>query len=314
MTQNEVFLQRLAYIKHLWLQAEEQAQQTEPFCGFALLPMQDAIEMFLLTGIAKKGCKSGTNDSFDKIWETLDKKVGLTQQTVIRQLNKARVDLKHHSVFPSNSQVNEFVIHARTFLNENTLNVFDIEFEQISLADLIVSDEIREHLKKAEKFQLEQKFSDSVAESAIAFAKLTTNLNKETRNKNNRINPISDFYDTLNSLKIHPEYSTFGGGSSREMKCTQSLAKQTQNFLDLEKDNARKMDAFLLLHAIGIPYGRYIRFQFITPNVRQSFNGAYNVPIILPEVTNSASVQFCISFVVECALKVQGFILQLKNI
>lgn len=316
MNQNEVYLQKLTYIKYLWLQAEEQALQPEPFCGYALLSMQDAIEMFLITGNLKYDTtynpdKKG-NNSFVDIFEALEKKISdttgmnLTQKATIITVNKARVSMKHYVQFPNLITLKEYLVHARTFFIENTPTVFGYSFDSVTLSDLILNDSVREHIKMAEEYMELGKYSESVRESAFGLSKLLRNFDQDSKGESGFMNTISDLESIMRGVKISPEYITHGSGSSREMNCTKSLAKQTNNFLDRTKKLAIEMDKFIRLSAIGVSYGKYSRFNMIAPlvsswNIREE---VYQNPNII--LTNF-STQFCISFVVDCALKSQSF-------
>ena len=307
-----IYLQRLTYIKFLWLQAEEQARQAEPFCNFALLSMQDAIEMFIHTGILKHNAKKNLKDGFEIMWNSLNEKLlvnhrSLTQKPSILQVNSARVSLKHHSTFPSVQQLNEYVVFVKTFFKENTPLVFDVEFDSISLADLIINEEIREHIKKAELYLSTKSYNESVTESALGMRKLIDYFNEKARSQSGYRNSISDLRSIIKDVRINPDYQTLGSGASKEMNCTRSLSKQTENFLKKTEEVIEKIDAFIRLNALGIPYGKYVRFNSIVPEIRYYLDGHYKVQKYDLNISDSNEVQFCISFVVESALKEQSF-------
>lgn len=64
--EKEVVLQRLSYIKYLYLKGEEQARQAEVVAGFSILAFHDAIEMFLMLMYEYLDCGN------DKNYKTID--------------------------------------------------------------------------------------------------------------------------------------------------------------------------------------------------------------------------------------------------
>ena len=63
---------RLAFIRYLYTQAFEQADQPEPFCAASVLSFHDAIEMFLGLACEDKDVSVPVSINFMQYWERLD--------------------------------------------------------------------------------------------------------------------------------------------------------------------------------------------------------------------------------------------------
>jgi hypothetical protein len=61
------------------------------------------------------------------------------------------------------------MITAKNFLEENTTLIFNIDINELSLADLINSKNARKHLKISERFLRENKFSEALDSVSLAF-------------------------------------------------------------------------------------------------------------------------------------------------
>src|ERR687898_482195 len=61
----------------------------------------------------------------------------LTQRETMRKLNDARGQLKHKGVIPSKSVIDSAYRDVTNFFLENTLSLFQIQFESISMANFV---------------------------------------------------------------------------------------------------------------------------------------------------------------------------------
>ena len=125
----------------------EQSVQKGTFAGFSILSFHDCTEMFLLLVAENKGDKVD-DMSFMQFW---DKYSDLTLKESMRKLKDRRVNIKHKGLFPSQSDVEESRITITQFFRENVKVQFGLEFDEISLADLIEYHNINGYIRKAEE-------------------------------------------------------------------------------------------------------------------------------------------------------------------
>lgn len=145
-------MQRLALIKHLYRLGRDQARQPQPQRACAVLTFHDSIELLLALVAETTGVSKARLDFLD-YWEEVDRatqgKVKLPHKLSMSRLNKARVGLKHHGLLPSSDTVGELSLSSRQFLEDSTLLVFSVSFDDITLEHLVASTEIREALEGA---------------------------------------------------------------------------------------------------------------------------------------------------------------------
>ena len=64
--------------------------------------------------------------------------VDLVVKQGMARLNRVRVGLKHHGVQPGKAAIDQNLADAATFFAANTPLVFGIDYDQVSMADVIV--------------------------------------------------------------------------------------------------------------------------------------------------------------------------------
>ncbi|MCW3985225.1 MAG: hypothetical protein NWE91_02295 [Candidatus Bathyarchaeota archaeon] len=273
--------------------AVEQSTKPEPACTVSVLMFHDSIELFLelASEHLDKG-KSGAN--FMDYWELLKPRIGgtgLTQKESARQLNTARVGLKHSGIPPSKLALEGFRATATNFFVENTPIVFGIDFSDISLIELVQYVDAKNSLVKAQDLLEEGKIEDALDNVALAFAQLVDEYERSKKDKFGR-SPFF-FGERLSFL------------DSFFMKIEGDLGR----FIDKIKDSVEALQEAMKLLSLDLDYRRYARFRLLTPFILK-ISGGYNIQRIqrgskgLPKPED---VKFCINFVIESALVLQEF-------
>ncbi|MDI7229177.1 hypothetical protein [Leptospira santarosai] len=159
-------LRRLSFIKYLFLIGSEQSNKPEPLCNISVLSFHDSIELFLQLASEHYNISAS---NFMEYFDKLESKISITQKETMKRFNKARVAIKHHGNMVPKSEIDSFKISCYNFFLENTLSIFNLNFESISLIDLVMYEKTKEHLATAEKEIVGSNYSKAMAEIAIAF-------------------------------------------------------------------------------------------------------------------------------------------------
>ena len=166
---------RLSFIRYLYTQAVEQADEPEPFCAASLLSFHDAIEMFLGLACEHKNVSVPVNTYFMQYWERLDPVLqpdGLSQKRSMTRLDKARGILKHQGIRPSKADVDSHRAAARLFFEENTPTVFAVELHRVSLVSFVRPIYARQDMEEAVSLKEQGDVEGSLVKIAIAFDKV----------------------------------------------------------------------------------------------------------------------------------------------
>jgi hypothetical protein len=284
MTISHVTLQRLSFAKYLYYNACEQSRSAELLAAASLLMFHDALEMFLQ--ISAEHLDIGSNHpNFMDYWHILSPKLeglSLPQKESMRRLNKARVSLKHNGTLPSRLDIEAYRAAATNFFAEACPLIFGITFEDLSLIEYVSSYDIREHLKKAEACSEKGDFSTATDEIAVAYEKLI------------------EGYSVKKSIEHNKTYSSSPSVSILSGKRLRLHDPELQEVL-------RQMQDAIRVLALGIDAKKYIKFKSNLPSVMKTMDGKYHTNRIIRSSAwkppNKRYVQFCILFVVECAIR-----------
>ncbi|MGB8062769.1 MAG: hypothetical protein WCF26_12800 [Candidatus Sulfotelmatobacter sp.] len=141
---------RLLYAKYLLSRAKkDQNDRNELAVAACLLLMHDATELLMLAGTDHLGI--GSNWKFMEFWEKV-KQSGHKEpghKTPMSQLNDMRVSLKHKGILPRPQSVRDLFPRVEIFCEEVSKDLLGLDFGDLSLADLVADDEVRNALRDA---------------------------------------------------------------------------------------------------------------------------------------------------------------------
>lgn len=103
--------------------------------------------------LRKKAELLGKNPrDFPKVMNALrNSGIRIPYERQIEELNKARVMTQHYGSIPNEDDVRRLVFVARDFIIDFWKDALNVDYDSVSLTDLIGDDEIRKILKEAEK-------------------------------------------------------------------------------------------------------------------------------------------------------------------
>lgn len=295
---NESNLRRLAFIRYLYGLGLEQSKHPEPLSSVSLFSFHDAAELFLQLSVESLNATKNDNE-FMTYWEILKTKLSpneITQKESMKRLNKARVQLKHHGTMPSKIDIESFRATITNFFNENTSIVFGINFNSISLVDLIKNTQAKTSLKKAQEFMNENKINDAIKEIALAFTMLIDDYEKRKITDYGR-SPFFFGSDLtfLSSFFMHVEDRTMG------------------EFIDKVKESIESIQGAIKILSLGFDYKKYAKFKLLTPRVESNWGEGYSVDEISSKKPLTLDdCKFCFDYVIDSAIRLQDFDFDVK--
>jgi len=294
---------RLANIKYLYTQGMEQSYKPESLAWISILTFHDAIELFLqftseYLDIGK------TQVKFLEYWDLINSKLGKSQLTAkesMRRLNRARVSLKHHGIYPSTLDLEGFRAEAANFFKDNTQLVFNIEFDEISMTDLIDNKDIVERIKEAELLNTQGNTSDALIEIAVAFSLVMKDY-EDRIEKVAGYSPFSVIEDTESITSIGRYYWD---------KDEHDLEGKFGELVDNINNSIDSIREVVKILGLGIDFNRYIKFISLTPAIYWSRSGQSHASWRMRTRADDAKeddVRFCIEFVIESAINSQSIL------
>jgi len=293
MLNNEIITKRLALIKYLFKLGVEQSFQSETIASFSILLFHDSIEMFLKLLAEHKDLKSDSF-SFVDYWKNIPT---LTLKESMSSLNARRVNIKHKGLLPSKSDIEISRVNATDFYEQNTLLHFGVDFNDISLFSLVQYNTTRKYLEDAQKDIEENRLKDCIEQVSIAFDDLLSTY-ESSKSSHFGSSPFYFGKDLTFLSSFH-----MGISKSSSDKSERKLAE----FVDKVKDSLDGIQKAVKILSFGIDYKRFTKFKLLTPVVTRTMGGRYVAEVWDKKKWNKENCQYCIDFVLDCALKLQEF-------
>lgn len=272
MILNKSVLSRLSLIKYYYEMGYDQSYQSPPSCYVSILTFHDAVELFLILGAETLDATVKDKMFILDYWNVIDQKMEdkkLSLKASFKKLNQVRKSFKHYGITPSKEEIESFRRIIRNFFDENTPIIFGIEFDEISLIDLVQIDVVKEILVEVQNLEKELKFKKSLIRLGEAYWIL--------------INDFKSHYPFIFSDYIGVDIPS---STERELKYIYE-----------------RLGIILL----DIDYRKYIKFNLLTSRYVSSslfsFFGEVDERDYTKEQVNS-----CLNFVIDCTLKIQNFI------
>lgn len=171
---------QLLLSKRIYLEGCEYSERGDPISsGLATSLFQDAVEMFVWTLIKARNIAVKENSQFSNNIDAISKAgIKLSFIPQLHELNKARVNFKHYANLPAPDEAKKFHTYVKDFLVDSFQSHFDVNFEELSLIDLVVFEDVRERLKQGKSFADKGDYEHSIYELAIAKELLFSRFNK----------------------------------------------------------------------------------------------------------------------------------------
>ena len=291
---DELTTKRLAVIKQLYLHGVEQSYEIEPMNGFSILSFHDSVEMFMKLCAEERGIKIGRDVNFGDYYSKLP---DLHCNATMTNLNSKRVNLKHYGTLPSKLDIEISRANVTDFFEQNTPIFFKVQFDEISLVSLVKYSSVRDYLNKSMSDLSSNNYEDSITNSQIAFKELM--LCFETENTKHFESILGKSCDFSSQSSFHLNM-VLGGDFDR--------------FIDRVSESIPLLEERLNIIGLGIDYLRYRKFKLLSPNIEmwsdEKGDDKYSVFIDKERdrrICSQKNAQFCFDFVIESALKLQRF-------
>lgn len=289
---------RLAFVRYVHTVGIEQSKQPEPMAALAVLSFHDCADLFLqLAAEHAEASGLGQHVPLLRYFEPINAALGpgrhLQHEPGMRRLNTARNNLKHHSLGTTRRDVEQLRVTVAAFLQDNTRLVFGLDYDAISMVDLVACEPARVSLKEAETHLAKGEPEQAQSAVAVAFAQLIHDYERRATSRYGR-SPFA-FGE---SLAWEASFHHGGPAFSQPGKIINSIVALQEGMKIL---------------GLGIDYRRYTKFRLLTPSVRRMGNDQYNVQIIASHPSRPAwppaldACRFCFDFVIESAIRLQDF-------
>lgn len=282
-------IDRLVCAKYIFQRGIESLERSITYAdGLAVLHFQDAAEMCLRVIAEHLHCAIKENIAFNQILDEIDKseKGILTHRTALNQLNKARLNFKHFGLQPKREDAVKFQRDLESFFPSAFGTFLGLNYDSLTLIDLVNHCRTRNHLKIAEQQVEAQHYDQSVQSSAVAFM-----LYRRYAGHRDRARSWSSLH-LINRLR------------------DRDLTGQLKDLIESIEQRFEQQQEQINLIMDGINLGDFRRFLMLTPKISRS---AANTLHVSGHGSRSNATRdeasFCLRFVQDSILKMQEYLL-----
>lgn len=147
-------IKRLTLARYFYDLASDNARSDAEVSSFAAINLlHDAIEIFFLACAEQLNAIVKPNTPFEQYIERINQKISPKELPLRRpliEINKIRVNSKHHAIAPKADEVRRLILLSREFFDEASAQIFSTEFWSITLVDQLNPGESRDVLGDAE--------------------------------------------------------------------------------------------------------------------------------------------------------------------
>lgn len=302
----QIIIRRLSLVKSLYQIAVDQSKYPESLSFVSILTFHDALDMFMQLAAEKEGVPKKEKMFLVDFFQVL---TNVTLGASVKKINQRRNAIKHSGIIPAKTEIEETATVAKLFFEENAKIVFNLEFESISLMELVTEERVRLLLLDGEKAFLSADYNLAADYAARAFFVIL-----RTHENNKDLSEVERFFnkDITTDLRFSRSLAiAFPKMELHNKKMVIDYDVQLSNFVQNSNRNFERITEALMIVSIGVSYRKYIRFIDITPFVivdrssgKEEMKSAKKPG--QPEM-DKESAKFAIDFVLDVALKIQQF-------
>ncbi|MBI1806560.1 MAG: hypothetical protein HYR76_05860 [Ignavibacteria bacterium] len=260
---------RLVYSKFLLSQAKKYLENNvvESYFNISVILFANAVEVLVKTLAYCVQGKDRFNDNISEILKSM-KSLPDFPFSEFDKIVKARNAIYHGATlhtFSTCKDIEEITERSFKLCLKSYLN---LEYDELSLTDLIKDDKIRLPLREAEKYLSDRNFLEAVISSCHGFAMLEHRINQRGRHQVGDFHP--DFLWNTEISWIKEQRKFVNIGSSPELVALSNHVEEQVNKKIIGL--ARRVDFLLML---GSAYENYKHFESIHPKYLIFLDGTF---------------------------------------
>jgi hypothetical protein len=249
--------------------------------GLAVSLMQDAVELFLRTAAKEHDIDVPKRAEFEELLALVGRGApGPVPATgKLRDLNRARIQFKHHGVAPAPAAAHKLVGYGEQFLEKASPLYFGLTLASISLADLVKTPTLRDTLRSAEDALGSEKFGEAMQKSREAYSGANHMLLTGVPTPDGTLPSVANVFNDLQERKA------LRAGFEYVLRYMGELRTQVV--------------------AAGVPIDkkRLAQFNRTAPSIVRTVGGRTSVNY--PATQTEKNARFCVQFAEEYALCVE---------
>jgi len=306
---NPITHKKLVVVRQLFESASAQASSRySPVSRImAIIGFDLAVETILKTIISSLDTKDQPENTFQNVLKQVKDKLqesgfpSLPDEANIRHVHGLRNDTQHKAKYPTDDDVKESQFFVSDFLQKVTLQIWNIEFHNISIAELVQNEKSKEYLVLAEKSLLQDDFENTIRHSYAALLWVTSNVRKQLFDRQNTLSESFDFSEVSEQAEINDDL----------VEAIETGFEPIRDEISHELD---KIQDTLFSIAIGLNYAQYVRLQMILPDVISFDDGnLVRQPSFFRKKITKPDAQFALNYCIDAIIQIESQIGDVEN-
>lgn len=305
---NSITRKKLIVVKQLFESASMQASSRySPVSRImAVIGFDLAVETILKAIVSSLDTRDQPDKAFQGVLQQANDKLQesgfplLPDEANIRHVHGLRNDAQHKAKYPTDDDVKETQFFVGNFLQKVTLQLWAIEFRNISIAELIQNEKSKEYLVNAEQALMQDDFKNTVRQAYAALLWVTSNVRKQLFSKEHVLTENFDFRRA--SEQIDDDLGD-------------AIDTGFEPIRDEISNELNKIQDTMFLFAIGANYAQYVRLQTILPDALD-FDDVGNLvrqsSLFKKKITKS-DAQFALNYCIDAIIQVEAQIGDVEN-
>lgn len=275
-----VTLKKLVLVKQLYQQAylHSEARSSPVSRIIAVVTFDLATETILKAVFSSLNPSKNPEKEFQGLVSSVESSLtpiglsSLPDKVQIQHVRSIRNDAQHKAKYPTEIEVNDCRTYTRDFLEHLTIQVWNKNFDEISLIDLIQHPKIKELLVKAETYFKNGEYPEATAYAEVVFNKCINLVIKRV------IGELPQFQGTL------------------------STSRDSYMALD-------KMKTMVMLQTLGLNFAEYAKYQQASSSVLPIETRDGNIRWRLRgEKPEEEEAKFTVNYVIDAILQVESYV------
>jgi hypothetical protein len=217
----------------------------------------------------------------------------------MNKLNERRNSIKHKGITPGKIEIETSRVNTTEFFENITPILFDLNFADISLFDLIKYETTKLFLKSSQVNLDNSRIEPAIEDVTKAFHEL---LFEYKENKRGWGHDYKTHFKFIDKIKFDKKRNY-----NPKDRVVESVENNVESVIEKVNKNFEQIDTAIEVISLGLDYRKYTKFKILTPYSVRFPDGKYRLSIYGEKNWSIENCQFLIDFVLESAIKLQEF-------
>lgn len=165
---------RLATVRHFLARCASEADGPEFLSNYSILPLHDAVEMFLSLAVEQLGISVARRATLVELFDAVNESMVSRghqpkNRAIIQRLSEARNKAKHSAVGTPGNEARGLSKSVARLVEELSMSVFSVDIKEVLATDCVAPDRARAAMRDAALAHREQNWESGILACKLAY-------------------------------------------------------------------------------------------------------------------------------------------------